>query len=314
MKLWSPLEFFHKIMSHEQLPFMWSTLRDCSMGAKLKYFLKNSWKFVIRLNFFTKSCLTNNYFSRDPHFVILAWIQSWNIFEKLMKLWIPSDFIHKNMSHEQLPFTWSTLRASSIRYKVEIFLKNSWNCEGRQNLFTKTCLTNNYLSRDPHCVILKWVQGWNIFEKLMKLWNPPESFHKKCLTNNYFFWVFEFSFHEFFENTSTLYPCCNHEMWITWKVTVRETCFCKKIQVDFTVSWVFRKYFNFVLVLESRNMHHVKSNCSWDMFLWKNSGGLHIFMSSSEIFQFCTYARITKCGSHEKSLFGHHSFISFSFS
>jgi len=142
-------------------------------------------------------------------------------------------------------------------------------------------------------------------------------------------------------------------MWITWKVNVRETCFCKKSLTDFTVSWVLQKYFNFVPMLESRNVDHVKSNCSWDifcekiladitvswvlqkyfhfvpmlesrnidqmksncpwdMFLWKNSGGLHSFMSSSEIFQFCTCARITKCRSHEKLLFGHHSFISFS--
>jgi len=28
-------------------------------------------------------------------------------------------------------------------------------------------------------------------------------------------------------------------------------------------------------MLESRNVDHVKSNCWWDMFLWKNSGGLH---------------------------------------
>ena len=34
-------------------------------------------------------------------------------------------------------------------------------------------------------------------------------------------------------------------MWITWKVFVRETCFCEKIQANFTVSWVFQKYFNF---------------------------------------------------------------------
>jgi len=27
-------------------------------------------KVCSRLNFFTKTCLTNNYFSRDPHFVI----------------------------------------------------------------------------------------------------------------------------------------------------------------------------------------------------------------------------------------------------
>jgi len=47
--------------------------------------LKNSWKCVVRLNFFTKACLTNNYFSRDQHFVILAWVQSWNIFENTWK-------------------------------------------------------------------------------------------------------------------------------------------------------------------------------------------------------------------------------------
>jgi len=58
-------------------------------------------------------------------------------------------------------------------------------------------------------------------------------------------------------------------MWIMWEVIVRETCFCEKIRADFTVSWVFQKYFNFVLMLESRNMDHEKSNCSWDMFLWK---------------------------------------------
>ena len=126
-----------------------------------------------------------------------------------------------------------------------------------------------------------------------------------------------------------------------WKVIVRETCFCEKIQADFTLSWVFQKYFNFVPMLESRNVDHMKANCSWDMFLWKipvdytlswafqkyfnfalmlesrnvdhvksdcsrdmflwkNSGGLHSCMSFSEIFQFCAYARITKCRPHEQ--------------
>jgi len=110
-------------------------------------------------------------------------------------------------------------------------------------------------------------------------------------------------FHEFFKNISTLYPCYNDQMWIMWEVIVRETCFCEKIQADNTLSWVFQKYFNIVLMLESRNVDHVKSNCSWDMFLWKNSSGLHSFMSFSKIFQFCTHARITKCGSSEKWLF-----------
>jgi len=38
MKVCSPLEFFLKNMSHEQLLFMGSTFRDSSMGTKLKYF------------------------------------------------------------------------------------------------------------------------------------------------------------------------------------------------------------------------------------------------------------------------------------
>ena len=52
-------------------------------------------------------------------------------------------------------------------------------CEVRLNFFTKTCFMNNYFSRDPHFVILAWVQSWNIFEKLMKVCSPPETTH--CL-------------------------------------------------------------------------------------------------------------------------------------
>jgi len=173
--VFSPLEFFHKNMSQEQLLFTWSTFCDSSMGTKLKLFLKNLWNCEVCLNFFTKTCLTNNYFSCDPHYVILAWVQSWNISEKLIKVCSPLEFFHKNMCHKQLPLTWSTFRHSSMG---TIFLKNSWNCEVRLNFFTKTCLPNNYFSCDPHFVILAWVQSWNIFEKLMKLWSSPEFFHK----------------------------------------------------------------------------------------------------------------------------------------
>jgi len=31
-------------------------------------------------------------------------------------------------------------------------------------------------------------------------------------------------------------------------------------------------------MLELRNVAYLKCNCSWDMFWWKNSGGLHTFM------------------------------------
>ena len=157
---------------------------------------------VFRLNFFTKTCLVNNYFSHDPHFVIRARVQGWNIYEKHMKLWSPPDVFHKNMSHEKFPFLWSTIRDSSMGtklkyfwrthvtgkyaiifsqkhvsrtitfhviyiswfwhgYKVKIFLKTSWHYEVRQDLFTKTCLTDNYFSHDPNFVILAWVQSWN---------------------------------------------------------------------------------------------------------------------------------------------------------
>jgi len=63
--------------------------------------------------------------------------------------------------------------------------------------------------------------------------------------------------------------------------------------LDITVLSVFHNYFDFIPMLESRNTDHVKSNCSWDMFLWKNSCALHTFTSFSEMFLFCTHARIT---------------------
>ena len=65
----------------------------------------------------------NNYFLCDLHLVILAWVQNWNISEELMKLANPSEFFHKNMSHEQLLFMWSTLGDSSMGTKLNIFEK-----------------------------------------------------------------------------------------------------------------------------------------------------------------------------------------------
>jgi len=40
------------------------------------------------------------------------------IFEKLMKVCSPPEFFLKNMSHEQFPFTWSTLHDSSMGTKL----------------------------------------------------------------------------------------------------------------------------------------------------------------------------------------------------
>jgi len=98
-------------------------------------------------------------------------------------------------------------------------------------------------------------------------------------------------------------------MWIRWNVIVCETSFCENNLANFPVSWVFQNYLNFAPMLESRNVDHVKSNCSLDMFLWKTSGRIHIFISFSNIFQLCTHARITKYGSREKYLFVRHVFV-----
>ena len=38
--------------------------------------------------------------------------------------------------------------------------------------------------------------------------------------------------------------------------------FLRKFLADFTVSCVFHKYFNFVRMLEARNVDNMKSNCS----------------------------------------------------
>ena len=78
---------------------------------------------LIRQNFFTKTCLMNNHFSCDPHYVILAWMQNRNISEKFMKLWSPPEFFHKNMSHEQLLLMWSMFRDSSMDTKLKYFWK-----------------------------------------------------------------------------------------------------------------------------------------------------------------------------------------------
>jgi len=57
--------------------------------------------------------------------VILAWVQKRNISEKLMKVCSPPEFFHKNMSHEQLLFTWSTFRHSSTGTKFKYFWKTN---------------------------------------------------------------------------------------------------------------------------------------------------------------------------------------------
>jgi len=55
----------------------------------------------------------------------------------------------------------------------------------------------------------------------------------------------------------------------------------------------FSKLFQLCTQARITKLDHVQSNCSWDIFLWKNSSGLHTFRSFSKTFQLCTHARIT---------------------
>jgi len=45
--------------------------------------------------FFLKNMSHEQFPFKWSNYVILAWVQSWNIFEKLMKVCSPSEFFHK---------------------------------------------------------------------------------------------------------------------------------------------------------------------------------------------------------------------------
>ena len=124
--------------------------------------MKNSWKCVVRLNFFTKTCLTSNYFSRDPHFVILAWVQSWNIYEEFMKLCSPPEFFHKNMSHEQLLFTWSTLSDSRMGTKLKYFWKTHETLKSIFLSIASCRANNNQASTFEYSMPLVLIHPWNM--------------------------------------------------------------------------------------------------------------------------------------------------------
>ena len=75
-------------------------------------------------------------------------------------------------------------------------------------------------------------------------------------------------------------------MWTTRKGIVRETSFCEKIQADYTLSRVFHRYFKIVPMLESRNVDHVKGNCSWDMLCEKIQADFSVSWDFQKYFNF----------------------------
>ena len=140
--------------------------------------MRNTWNCEVRLNFFTKTYLTNNHFSRDPHFVILAWEQSWNIHGKHMKLWSPPQFFTKtcltNNYFSRDPHF--VILAWVQRWNIFEKLMKLWNPLEffHKNMSHKQLLFTWSTFRD--CSM--GTQSWNIYEKHMKLWSSPEFFHK----------------------------------------------------------------------------------------------------------------------------------------
>jgi len=65
-------------------------------------------------------------------------------------------------------------------------------------------------------------------------------------------------------------------MWITWKVMVRETCFCGKIRAVYTLSWVFHKYFNFRQSLPRPGKDTVSDN-------FTNPPSVNIFLTTPNV-------------------------------
>jgi len=90
--------------------------------------MENTWNCEVRLNFFTKTCLANDYFSCDPLFVILAWVQKWKYYWKTHET-VKSARIF-SQKHVSRTITFHMINISWFwhEYKIEIFLKYSWDC------------------------------------------------------------------------------------------------------------------------------------------------------------------------------------------
>jgi len=69
--------------------------------------------------------------------MILVEVQNWDILKKLVKLWSFPESFHNNMSHEQILFTWSIFRDSSIGTKLEYIWKTDENVKSVRICFQK---------------------------------------------------------------------------------------------------------------------------------------------------------------------------------
>ena len=157
----------------------------------------------------------NNYFSCDPHFMILVKVQNWSIYEELTKLCSPPDFFHKSMSHEQLLLTWSTFRDSSMGTKLKYFWKT------HESVKSAWIFSQKHVSRTIifHVIHISWFQhGYKVEIFLKNSWKCVVrlNFFTKCGSHEKWLFVRHVfvkkfwrttQFHEFFKYISTLYPC-----------------------------------------------------------------------------------------------------------
>jgi len=168
MKLWSPLEFFHKNMSHEQLPFMWSTLRDSSMGTILKYFWKTH-KSVQSAWIFCKNMSHEQLLLMWSTFRDSSMGTKLKIFEKLMQLWRPPEVF--SQKHVSRTITFHVIHMSWFYdgYKVEIFF------EKLMKLWSPPEFINKIMSHEQSPFMWSTFRDSIMGTKLQYFWQSHES-------------------------------------------------------------------------------------------------------------------------------------------
>ena len=126
-----------------------------------------------------------------------------------MKLCSPPEFIHKNMSHEQFLFTWSTFGDSSMGTKLKYFWKTHESVQSAR-IFSQTHASRTITF---HVIHITWFQhGYKVEIFLKNMWKcvvrlkffPKNMSHKQSL----FTWS---TFHDSSMSAKLKHFCKAHE-------------------------------------------------------------------------------------------------------
>jgi len=111
----------------------------------------------------------NNSFSHDPHFVILAWVQSWNIFQKLIKVWSPLEFF--SQKHVSWTITFHVICISRFYHEYKV-----WNIF---EILMKVCSPLEFFHKNMahEQLLFTWstFRDSNLGTKLKYFWKSHET-------------------------------------------------------------------------------------------------------------------------------------------